>query len=51
MPSIDLMDNKEFTIYQLDNAPCHTAKRITEFLAENNVKTLKWAAKSPDLTF
>ena len=49
MPSLDLMDDKEFTIFQQDNAPCHTAKRITEFFAENNVKTLKWPANSPDL--
>jgi transposase len=49
MPSLDLMENKEVAIFQQDNAPCHTAHRITDFLRENNVNTMKWPANSPDL--
>ena len=32
-----------------DNAPCHAARGTQAMLATNNVRTLQWPAKSPDL--
>ena len=36
-------------ILQLDNATCHTAHSVRDFLQERNVSVLPWAAKSPEL--
>ena len=49
VPSLDLMEEKEFAIFQQDNAPCHKAKIVNEFFAENDINTMKWPANSPDL--
>lgn len=49
LPSIDLMEEKEYAIFQQDNAPCHSANRIKDFFAQNNIKTIQWPANSPDL--
>jgi len=35
--------------FQQDNAAVHTAKIIKKFFVENQIKTLKWPAKSPDI--
>jgi transposase len=35
--------------FQQDNAPCHTARRTTNFLQESNIAILAWPAQSPDL--
>jgi transposase len=35
--------------FMQDNAPCHKAKRVSDFLAENNVSVLPWPPQSPDL--
>ena len=35
--------------FQQDNAPCHKAKRVTEWLAQNEIDVLPWPARSPDL--
>ena len=32
-----------------DNAPCHTAKAVCEFLEENDIDFIKWLPYSPDL--
>ena len=32
-----------------DNAPCHTAKRVKQYLTEENIKVMNWPAHSPDL--
>jgi transposase len=32
-----------------DNAPCHKAAIVTEFLRQNQVSTLPWPPQSPDL--
>ena len=32
-----------------DNAPCHTAKRVKQYLTEENIKVMNWTAHSPDL--
>lgn len=52
LPSIDLMGEKEYAIFQQNNAPCHSENRIKDFFAENNIKQPEnrpWPANSPDL--
>ena len=36
-------------IYQQDNAPIHTAKRMKGFFDRESIEVLGWPAKSPDL--
>jgi len=36
-------------IYMQDNAPCHKAKVVMEYLDEMNVETMNWPPQSPDL--
>lgn len=35
-------------IFQQDNA-IHTAKNVKNYFSENNIQTLKWPSRSPDL--
>ena len=36
-------------IFQQDNAPCHTAKSVKNWLKDSKIKVLNWPARSPDL--
>jgi DDE superfamily endonuclease len=36
-------------LFMHDNAPCHTAKKVTEYLKKRRLPTMKWPAQSPDL--
>lgn len=36
-------------IFQQDSAPCHTAKSVKKWCAENGVELLPWAGNSPDM--
>lgn len=36
-------------VFMHDNAPCHKAKVVTKFLAEENVDVLDWPGNSPDM--
>lgn len=36
-------------LFMHDNAPCHTAKRVADFLKQQRLPTMKWPAQSPDL--
>jgi len=36
-------------IYQDDNAPCHTAKKVKEWKESKSINSLIWPAQSPDL--
>ena len=36
-------------VFMQDNAPCHKAKVVMDFLAENNIETLRWPPQSPDM--
>jgi hypothetical protein len=47
--SRDLFEADEAWTFQQDNAPCHTARTITEYMAEINMDVLPWPANSPDL--
>ena len=37
-------------ILQQDNAPIHKAKKISEYLINNNINSLEWPPQSPDLS-
>jgi hypothetical protein len=37
-------------VFQQDNAPCHEAHSITQFLNENGIRVLTWPPYSPDLS-
>ena len=36
-------------VFMQDNAPCHKAKAVLQFLEANEVETLPWPPQSPDL--
>ena len=46
--TIQVADENTFLFMQ-DNASCHKAKEVMEFLAENHVPVMEWPAQSPDL--
>ncbi|KAI5085653.1 hypothetical protein C0J45_2335, partial [Silurus meridionalis] len=37
------------TVFMQDNAPCHIAKRVKQFLETENIEIMTWPAQSPDL--
>ena len=41
--------NRKDCLFQQDNAPCHTAGSVKEWLARNKVNLLPWCPRSPDL--
>lgn len=49
LPSLDLLNNGTEMILQQDNAPCHKAKIVTDWLAEQHIQTMEWPPNSPDL--
>ena len=46
--TIRVEDENTFLFMQ-DNAPCHKAECILDFLSENGVPVMKWPPQSPDL--
>ena len=36
-------------VFQQDNAPCHKARRVSDFLQRSGVVVMDWPAQSPDL--
>ena len=42
-------DNSVQWVYQQENAPCHKSRLATRFLADNNMRSLKWPPYSPDM--
>lgn len=36
-------------VFMHDKAPCHTARRVMEFLRTNDIQILDWPANSPDM--
>ena len=39
----------EMTVFQQDNASCHTSRRSIQFFADQEIQVLEWPANSPDL--
>jgi transposase len=37
------------SILEMDNAPCHRSRIVTEWLAQNDIDILPWPPQSPDL--
>jgi transposase len=54
---IDILEDKlpiamaalHTTVFQHDNAPCHTARTVQRYLQAKGVEVLDWPANSPDL--
>ncbi|KAL4463562.1 hypothetical protein ABPG72_018817 [Tetrahymena utriculariae] len=42
-------DEKQQILFMQDGATCHTAKKTIKSLEENQIKLIKWVARSPDL--
>lgn len=36
-------------LFMHDNAPCHTTKKVQQFLKNQRIPIMKWQAQSPDL--
>ena len=45
---VQIADENTFLFMQ-DNAKCHKANEVFEFLKENNIPVMEWPAQSPDL--
>ena len=45
---VQVTDKTTFLFMQ-DNAPCHKATNMLEFLEENHVPVMEWPPQSPDL--
>ena len=43
------MDISQTAVFQQDNAPCHTAKKVKEWFARKGIEVLNWPGNSPDL--
>jgi len=37
------------SVFQHDLAPCHTSKKVKQFLTQHQIKVLEWPGNSPDL--
>lgn len=49
IPSAQDLFHDQF-YYQDDNLPCYRAKLVNKWKIQNNINTLAWPAKSPDLS-
>jgi len=47
---VPYIQNSNADVFQQDNARCHTAGHTQHVLAENNINTLEWPARSPELS-
>jgi Transposase/DDE superfamily endonuclease len=48
-PDIVQVADENGFIFMQDNAPCHRATEVLDFLAENNIPVMEWPPQSPDL--
>src|SRR5262249_7151307 len=39
----------EMSVFQQDNASCHTSKKTRRFFEDHHIRVLDWPANSPDL--
>ena len=49
LPSVSLQFPGNNFIFQQDNCPVHNARIVREWFESNNIETMLWPAKSPDL--
>ena len=42
--------NSNAVVFQQDDKQCHIARHTQHVLAENNINTLEWPARSPELS-
>lgn len=49
LPSVSNIFPQRNFIYQHDNCPVHTARRILDWMRENDVNLLPWPSRSPDV--
>jgi transposase len=51
MKTIDWYElQKEYIVFQQDNVSIHTAKKVSEWLENNNITVLRWPPHFPDLS-
>ena len=48
-PSMDVFKADSTWQFQQDNAPCHTALSIKQYINEKGFNLMPWPARSPDL--
>ena len=48
LPSAERLFGRGDYIFQQDNAPCHKAKFIMDFLGQKKISVLDWLPQSPD---
>lgn len=48
-PQADAWYNGSQYIFQQDNAPCHTARTVKSFMAQQDIEILDWPSSSPDM--
>lgn len=49
IPSVEKMFGNDEFVFQDDNASCHRAKKVKDFLQERSISSMTWPANSPDL--
>ena len=49
LPSVHDLHGGQAYIFQQDNAPYHTARRVEEFFNRKNITVMKWLAQPPDM--
>ena len=45
----DMFDIHRSSVFMHDSAPCHKARKVTEWLTQRNINVLEWPGNSPDL--
>ena len=46
---INILENKEYYLFQENNVPIYMAKLTKNWIDKNNINILSWPAQSPDL--
>ena len=49
LPSANRLFGREKFVFQHDNAPCHAARSVADFLHQKKISVMKWPPQSPDL--
>lgn len=49
LPSVNAVFPQNNFIYQQDNCPVHTARTVTNWMQQHNIRVLPWASCSPDI--